>query len=319
MHIGLFTDGFEKYDLEDILETCEKLGIKGVELGCANWSQVPHVPVDQLISGELKPEEYMAPFKKHGVQIDALNCSGNVLHPVTGQEHRDGMTRTFKVAKLLGVKTIVATSGLPAGGPEDKRPNWVTTHWPPENYEILDYQWNQVAIPAWKEIVKEAREYGVRIAFELHPTCLVYNLYTYERLCEGVGDCKDVLGINMDPSHMMWMGGDGREIIKAEPKQIFHVHLKDVEFHDAMRLVNGNLDYKPGAQMDERSWSFVGPGNGRDAAWWGEFVKTLDEAGYNGILSIEIEDYSGQPKNWIADTAAFMKPLVEQYPDDRTE
>ena len=110
---------------------------------------------------------------------------------------------------MLGVKTVVANSGLPAGGPNDERPNWVTTHWPPENYDILDYQWNTVAIPTWKEIAEEARSYGVRIAFELHPTCLVYNLQTFERLCEGVGDCKDVLGINMDPSHMMWMGGDG--------------------------------------------------------------------------------------------------------------
>ncbi len=316
MHIGVFTDGFNAYDLEDMLSTCEKLGIKGVELGCANWSAAPHVPVDDLLSGKLSPEAYLDTFKKHQVQIDALNCSGNVLHPVEGEEHREGMRKTFRIAKLLGVKTIVATSGLPAGGPDDKRPNWVTTHWPPENYDILEYQWNQVAIPAWKEIVKEAREYGVRIAFELHPTCLVYNLYTYERLCDGVGDCRDVLGINMDPSHMMWMGGDGRELVRAVPESIFHVHLKDVVFHENKKAVNGNLDYKPGAGMDERSWSFDVPGKGRDVSWWQSFLATLKAAGYNGILSVELEDYSGFPKNPLAEAADFMKPLVELYPDD---
>ncbi|MDO4617777.1 MAG: sugar phosphate isomerase/epimerase [Lachnospiraceae bacterium] len=315
MHIGVFTDGFEAYALEDMLKTCKEYGIKGVELGCANWSQHAHVPVDELLSGKLSVEEYMKPFKEYGIHIDALNCSGNVLHPVEGAQHREGVSKTLKIASMLGVKTIITTSGLPAGGPEDKRPNWVTTHWPPENYEILNYQWNEVAIPAWKEITEEARSYGVRIAFELHPTCLVYNLYTYERLCEGVGNCKDVLGINMDPSHMMWMGGDGRELVKAVPESIFHVHLKDVVFHDSKRLVNGNLDYKKGAVMEERSWSFDVPGKGRDAEWWKDFLKTLCEAGYNGILSVELEDYSGFPKNPLKEAADFMKPLVEQYPD----
>jgi sugar phosphate isomerase/epimerase len=314
MHIGVFTDGFEKYSLEDMLATCKELGITAVELGCANWSQAPHIPVEDLLSGKLEPTDYLMIFKKYGIQIDALNCSGNILHPVNGQDHLDGMIRTFKVAQMLGVKTIVTTSRLPAGGPDDKRPNWVTTHWPPENYEILDYQWN-LAIKVWKEIVNEARKYEVRIAFELHPTCLVYNLQTYEKLCEGVGDCKDVLGINMDPSHMMWMGGDGREIIKVEPQQIFHVHLKDVEFHLENMKVNGNLDNKRGADITERSWSFVGPGKGRNTEWWKDFLTTLNEAGYNGILSIEIEDYSGYPKNWIREAAEFMTPLVARYPD----
>ncbi|MDO4615492.1 MAG: sugar phosphate isomerase/epimerase [Lachnospiraceae bacterium] len=315
MHIGVFTDGFNAYDLEDMLSTCERLGITGVELGCANWSQAPHVPVEDLLSGKISPEEYLENFKRHGITIDALNCSGNVLHPVEGEAHREGMRKTFQIAKLLGVKTVVATSGLPAGGPNDLRPNWVTTHWPPENYDILNYQWNEVAIPTWKILAAEAREAGVRIAFELHPTCLVYNLYTYERLVDGVGDCRDVLGINMDPSHMMWMGGDGRDLVRAVPESIFHVHLKDVVFHPEKQMVNGNLDYKPGAGMAERSWSFDVPGKGRDAAWWTNFLETLSEAGYNGILSVELEDYTGFPKNPLAEAVEFMKPLTADYPD----
>lgn len=315
MHIGVFTDGFEAYSLEDMLATCEGLGIKGVELGCGGWSQMAHVPADDLLSGKLTAEEYLRPFREHGIQIDALNGAGNVLHPVHGKRDREILTKAFQIASMLGVKTIVANSGLPAGGPDDKCPNWVTTHWPPENYEILDYQWNTVAIPAWKEIAEEARTYGVRIAFELHPTCLVYNLQTFERLCEGVGDCKDVLGINMDPSHMMWMGGDGRDIVRAVPESIFHVHLKDCVFHKEPQMVNGNLDNKKGADMAARSWSFDVPGKGRDKAWWSSFLQVLHEADYNGILSVELEDYTGFPKNPLAEAVQFMKPLAEKYPD----
>ena len=310
MHIGVFTDGFEAYDLEDMLATCQQLGIKGVELGCANWSRAPHVPVANLLSGAVDAQDYLKIFEQYGVQIDALNCSGNIFHPVEGPEHREGVTRTMRLASMLGVKTIVTTSGLPAGGPDDKRPNWVTTHWPPENYDILDYQWNEVAIPAWREIAEEARSFGVRAALELHPTCLAYNLNTFERLCEGVGDCKDVIGINMDPSHMMWMGGDGRELVRAASESIFHVHLKDVVYHEAKQLVNGNLDYKRGPLFDERSWSFDVPGKGNDSRWWGEFVQVLSDTGYDGILSVELEDYTGFPKIPLAEAVTFMDPLI---------
>ncbi|SJM49360.1 sugar phosphate isomerase/epimerase [Gulosibacter sp. 10] len=313
MHIGVFTDGFERYGLTDMLMTCEQLGIRGVELGCANWSKAPHVPVEDLLSGATSREEYLDQFERHGVQIDALNCSGNILHPIEGAAHRDGLSRTMSIAAMLGVNTVVTTSGLPGGSPTDRRPNWVTTHWPPENHEILAYQWDEVAIPVWREIVEEARALGVRIAFELHPTCLLYNLSTFEHLCERIGDCKDVLGINMDPSHLMWMGGDGRELVRRAPESIFHVHLKDVVFHEHQQLVDGNLDFRQGANISERSWSFDVPGKGRDAEWWSLFLDTLKTAGYDGILAVELEDYTGYPKNPLREAVEFISPLLADY------
>ncbi len=60
-------------------------------------------------------------------------------------------------------------SGLPVGCEGDKTPVWITTSWPPETQDILDYQWNQVAIPAWKKLVKLAEDCGIeRIALENH-------------------------------------------------------------------------------------------------------------------------------------------------------
>ena len=224
--------------------------------------------------------------------------------------------KTFKLAKRLGVQTVVMTSGLPAGGPEDKCPNWITTHWPPENYKFLDYQWNTVAIPIWKELTSDARSAGVRIAFELHGASLVYNLQTFQHLCEGVGDYKDVLGINMDPSHAMWMGGDGREVIRAVPKSIFHVHLKDVVTNEQQCMLNGTLDYKPGDDQKARSWIFDVPGKGHGQKWWTDFLEALREAKYDGSLSIELEDYTGRPKEPLAEAVKFMQPLIKARPHD---
>ena len=42
-------------------------------------------------------------------------------------------------------------SGCPGDHDGAKYPNWVTCAWPDEFRDILDYQWNEVAIPYWKE------------------------------------------------------------------------------------------------------------------------------------------------------------------------
>ena len=51
----------------------------------------------------------------------------------------------------MGVPVVNTFSGLPAGCEGDRSPNWVTCPWPPYFLEILNYQWDEVAIPYWKE------------------------------------------------------------------------------------------------------------------------------------------------------------------------
>jgi hypothetical protein len=34
---------------------------------------------------------------------------------------------------------------LPAGAPGDVYPNWITSSWPPESMEILEWQWKEKA------------------------------------------------------------------------------------------------------------------------------------------------------------------------------
>ena len=89
---------------------------------------------------------------------------------------------------------------------------------------MLNYQWNKVAIPYWKEAGKFAEEHGVKIAVEMHPGMLVYNVDTLLRLREAVGP---VLGCNFDPSHLFWNGVDPVAAIRKLGEAIFHMHGKD--------------------------------------------------------------------------------------------
>jgi hypothetical protein len=60
------------------------------------------------------------------------------------------------LAGLMGVERVVMMSRCP-GGPGDANANWVTTSWPPETQAILRYQWDDVLIPYWRELVAYAR------------------------------------------------------------------------------------------------------------------------------------------------------------------
>lgn len=97
-------------------------------------------------------------------------------------------------------------SGLPGGGPDSPYPVWVTNTWPHNFTDMLNYQWDSVAIPWWKEAAKKAASHGIeQIAIENHPNNLVYNVSTIRRLHEEAGE---IIGLNLDPSHSFYMGGD---------------------------------------------------------------------------------------------------------------
>ena len=115
-------------------------------------------------------------LEENGLALAALNCSGNQLHPVEGERHSEVVYDTVRLAELLGVDTIVLMSGLPAGGPNDVRPNWVTCAWPPENREILNWQWDEKLLPYWEKLAAFARERHQEICIEMHGNQLVYNV-----------------------------------------------------------------------------------------------------------------------------------------------
>ena len=89
----------------------------------------------------------------------------------------------------MGVDTVVTFSGVPGGSRDDTTPNRVSCPWPDEYRAVLDYQWNEVLIPYWKETCAFARAHGVnKIALEMHPGFCVYNPETLLRLRAAVGD-----------------------------------------------------------------------------------------------------------------------------------
>ena len=211
MKLGLVTDSLVDRSLAEAAAVCRGLGLEQVELGCGNWSPAPHVDLKRLTADAGARHRLLDTLGENGLTISALNCSGNPLFPgEKGAGDRAVAEGTFLLAEQLGVETVVMMSGLPGGCPEDRTPTWIVTSWPPETEEILRYQW-KAAVPVWKALAARARDHGVkRIALEFHGWQLVYNVETLRRLRSEVGD--DILGVNLDPSHLFWMGADPVEL-----------------------------------------------------------------------------------------------------------
>ncbi len=309
MRIGVFTVLFQDLPFEAALDRIVAAGISAVEIGTGGYPGSHHCPVDELLQSDAKRKAYLSAVSSRGLMISGLSCHWEPLSPDASlAKESDALFRkTVTLAEKLGVPVVNLTSGLPAGCAGDKSPSWVTCPWPPHNLKMIDYQWNTVAIPYWKGAGKFAEQHGVKIAIEMHPGFLVYNVETLLRLRDAVGP---VLGCNFDPSHLFWNGVDVTAAIRALGSAIYHVHGKD-SFVDHLNVsVNGCNDAKPYDQIPKRAWTFRSIGYGHDEKTWKDIMSALRTVGYDYVISIEHEDAMMSRDEGLAKGVAMLKNVL---------
>lgn len=290
MKIGVITNLLGNLPFEEALQYFVSKGIEMVEIGCGGYPGTQHADPDVLLNDEAKLEEFKALIKKYNVEISALSCHANPVHPdkAVAKEFDDAMRKAVLLAEKLGVHQINTFSGCPGDSENAKYPNWVTCPWPNEFGEMLEWQWNEVLIPYWKEFVAFAKSHGVdKIALEMHPGFCVYNPETLLKLRAAVGP---EIGANFDPSHLIWQGIEPVAAIRALEGAIFHFHAKDTKVDKYNTAVNGVLDTKPYGDEIHRSWVFRSVGYGNDETYWKDIISNLRMVGYDYAISIEHED-----------------------------
>ena len=171
---------------------------------------------------------------------------------------------------------------------------------------MLDYQWNQVAIPYWQEIAKFAVDHGVKVAFEMHPGMLVYNVETMLKIRDAAGPA---IGCNFDPSHLFWNGVDPVAAIRKLGDAIYHVHGKDCYVDQFNISVNGCNDNKPYDQIADRAWTFRSIGYGHGTTVWKDIVSALRMVGYDYVISIEHEDALMSGDEGLAKGVALLQEV----------
>ena len=309
MKISVLANLYGQKSLDEALAIITGLGVHTVELGAGGYPGKAHCNPAELLADPAKYDAFIATLKKYDVSVCALACHGNAVHP--DPEIAAAFDKDFREAVLLaekmGIDTVITFSGCPGDAPGATYPNWVTCPWPDDFLKILDWQWNEVLIPYWKEAGAFAKAHGVsRIAFEMHPGFCVYNPETLLKLRAAVGD---VIGANFDPSHLIWQGMDPVAAIRELQGAIYHFHAKDTKI-DAINVAkNGVLDTKHYGDEIHRAWIFRTVGYGNGETYWRDMVSNLRLCGYDRVLSIEHEDSLMTIDEGLAKAVAFLKDI----------
>ncbi len=310
MKLGVFTVLLGSKGLEDALKYLADSGVQAVEIGCGGFPGKAHANPDELLADSSRLQQFKDVIKKYNMEISALSCHGNPVHPqkeIADQFHAD-FEKTVLLAEKLGVNRVITFSGCPGDAPGATYPNWVTCPWPDDFLKILQYQWDEVLIPYWKKASRFALDHGVNmICFEMHPGFCVYNPETLLKLRSAVGD---VIGANFDPSHLFWQGIDPVAAIRKLGPAIFHFHAKDTKVDRINTSVNGVLDTKHYGDEINRSWIFRTVGYGNDYSVWKDIVSALKMVGYDYVLSIEHEDSLMSVNEGLQKAIAFLKQVM---------
>lgn len=316
MKIGIFTALFGDKSLEETLDLVAAEGIEAVELGAGAYPGAAHLgrtheAVEALIEDAGKRQDLLRAVECRGLVISAISCHGNAIHPnrAIAEDHHRAFRNSVRLASALGVPVVNGFSGCPGDHPDAVNPNWVTCAWPDEYRDILDYQWNEVAIPYWREQNQFLKEHNVKFAIEMHPGFIVYANDNLLRLRHAAGE---QIGANFDPSHLWWQGIDPIAAVRELGREgaLFHVHAKDTRIDPYNAARNGNLDTKSYGDILQRSWVFRSVGYGHGIEWWKDFCSNLRMVGYDYVLSIEHEDGLMSPIEGLRKAVHVLKQSV---------
>ena len=266
MDIGVLTVPLADQSKEDAFEYLASIGVDAVELGCGGFPGDDHLPRGEVLDDSDAQDDLQATLDEYDMDVSALATHNNPLHPddERASEADTELREAVELADQLDVDAVTCFSGLPAGGPNDEVPNWVTAPWPTEHADALEYQWD-VAEEYWNDLAEHAAAHDVHVAIEMHPNMLVYEPTSLVALRERT---NEYVGANFDPSHLYWQGIDVTDAIRflGEHDAIHHVHAKDTALYEANASVKGYLDTTPYTEEPDRSWLFrsIGYGHGED-------------------------------------------------------
>lgn len=148
-------------------------------------------------------------------------------------------------------------------------------------------------VEAFESLAPTLEKHGGRLVIEGYPGpgALCCTPETYRAAFTAVP--SDAIGINYDPSHLLRMGIDPIRFLKEFVGKVGHVHGKDAQVLADDLYEYGTeqpATFKENPAFGASSWRYTIPGHGKTP--WGEVFRILAENGYQGAVSVELEDYN---------------------------
>jgi len=278
MKLGLLTAPFPETDLFDVADWAASVGLEALEIACwpsgvgasRRYAGTCHIDVDGLTASQ--GSEIVERLAETGIEISGLGYYPNPLHADAG--HRTEVTGHLK-------KVISAAGALGVGV--------VNTFLGGDRTLSLDENWAR-ARRIFPDILGHARDRGVTLAFENCPMIfsrdewpgghnIAYSPRIWRRILD---EWREGVGMNFDPSHLVWQMIDQGRFIREFGDRMVHVHAKDVMIDRDGLYENGVMSVGIGWQIPR----LCGLG---DVDWSG-FFSDLYGAGYDGPVVIEHED-----------------------------
>ncbi len=278
MKLGLLTAPFPDTGLMEVADWAASAGMEALEIACwpasggeaRRYAGTSHIDVDGLGGGAAK--EIAGALKDKGLAISGLGYYPNPLH--ADAAHREEVIGHLK-------KVISAASQMGVGV--------VNTFLGGDRKLNVDENWTR-AQAIFPDIVAHARDSGVTLAFENCPMIfshdewpgghnIAYSPKIWRRIVQEWGDA---VGMNYDPSHLVWQMIDQGRFIREFGSHMVHVHAKDVMIDRDGLYENGIMSVGMGWQIPRM------PGLGD--VNWNEIFSALYRVGYDGPVIIEHED-----------------------------
>lgn len=166
----------------------------------------------------------------------------------------------------------------------------------PENPELPRAQNFEFAIESFQKLAPILERHAARLVIEGYPGPGAL-LCTPETVRRAFQECpSESIGLNYDPSHLIRMGIDPIRFLKEFVSRVYHVHGKDTEILADDLYEYGHeqpATFKADPPFGRAAWRYTIPGQGQTP--WGEVFRILEGRGYEGAVSIELEDrdYNG--------------------------
>jgi sugar phosphate isomerase/epimerase len=279
MKLGLLTAAFPTLSLPEVAAWAAGNDFQALEVACwpaagaerRRYAGVSHIDVDALDPSSIRGIHEL--FKSHGLTISSLAYYPNPLDPDPAQrsQAQAHLRKVIDAASRLEVNLVGTFIGRDQNQPPE-----------PAFAEVLEQ---------WPPIVQFAADRGVRIAIENCPMIfstdewpggrnLAYSPALWRRLFDAMPG--DTLGLNLDPSHLVWQFIDIPRVVREFGSRIYHVHAKDLEIDRDGLYENGVMSLGMGWQVPRM------PGLGEVP--WNRFIAALIAAHYDGAVSVEHED-----------------------------
>ena len=278
MQLGLLTAPFEDTPLADVAAWAGSNGFSTLEVACwpssggerRRYAGTSHIDVDGLT--QTQGQAITGALAEHGVSISGLGYYPNPLH--ADAAHRDEV-----IAHLKKVITAAGTMGVGV----------VNTFLGGDRTLTVDDNWRR-AQSIMTPVVQHAQDAGVTLCFENCPMIfshdewpgghnIAYSPRIWRRIFDEWGDA---VGMNFDPSHLIWQMIDQTRFIREFGSRMAHVHAKDVMIDRDGLYENGVMSVGMGWQVPR----LCGLGD----VDWSDFFSGLYRAGYDGPVIIEHED-----------------------------